>query len=48
MTEKQSIKSNYIIPAVDIYNIDYQGILCSSPENPGYGGNEDMEQGDDL
>ena len=48
MKETPSFFEEYISPALICYEITNEGVLCSSPIDPGYGGNEDMEEGDEL
>ncbi len=45
------MKKNFIeYVAPEAASIDFiaEGVLCGSPVDPGYGGGEDMEEGDDL
>lgn len=48
--EKQVYNGDkYLSPtAVPVTIISEGTLLTTSPVNPGYGGNEDMEEGDDL
>ena len=48
MNKGVSYSKKYLMPDVKCIDFTSEGILCSSPVNPGYGGNEDMEEGDDL
>ena len=42
-------RDKYLSPTTIPLNIISEGVLLTtSPVNPGYGGNEDMEEGDDL
>ena len=45
---KSDLSGHYIAPDVICINCSLEGVLCSSPGDPGYGGNEDMEEGDEL
>ena len=45
---KSDLSEQYIAPDVICINCSLEGVLCSSPVDPGYGGNEDMEEGDEL
>lgn len=46
MSEKLFI--DYVAPESVSINVISEGLLCSSPIDPGYGGGEDMEEGDEL
>lgn len=48
MNNPLSFCEEYIAPALICYEITNEGVLCSSPIDPGFGGNEDMEEGDEL
>ena len=45
---KSDLSEHYIAPNVICIHYSLEGVLCSSPGDPGYGGNEDMEEGDEL
>lgn len=45
---KSNCFEQYLAPEVTCINCSLEGVLCSSPVDPGYGGNEDMEEGDEL
>lgn len=38
----------YVTPESICIDVEMEGVLCGSPGNPGAGGGEDMEEGDDL
>ena len=45
---KSVLSGHYIAPDVVCIHYTFEGLLCTSPKDPGYGGNEDMELGDEL
>ena len=45
---KTDMSGHYIAPEVICIHYTFEGMLCGSPVDPGYGGNEDMEEGDEL
>lgn len=45
---KSNCSERYLAPEVICMHNPYEGVLCGSPVDPGYGGNEDMEEGDEL
>ena len=42
------IAETYVAPGMACMDVITEGVLCSSPGDPGYGGGEDMEQGEEL
>lgn len=42
------MKKTYVSPISECVEVFPESVLCGSPENPGYGGGEDMEDGGDL
>ena len=48
MMDKIFYPNRYESPKVEYLDFGVEGVLCSSPVDPGFGGNEDMEEGDDL
>ena len=38
----------YVAPKSICIDVEMEGVLCGSPSDPGAGGGEDMEEGDDL
>lgn len=45
---KSTCSELYLAPEVTFIHYTSEGVLCYSPIDPGYGGNEDMEEGDEL
>lgn len=38
----------YVAPDLTCIDVISEGVMCTSPGDPGYGGNEDMEEGEEL
>ena len=46
--DKKTIAVPYEAPVFTCVEVISEGVLCSSRVDPGYGGGEDMEEGDEL
>lgn len=48
MNKDKCIMELYVAPVMTCMDVIAEGMLCTSPVDPGYGGGEDMEEGDEL
>ena len=48
MNKDECIVELYVAPEMACMDVIAEGMLCTSPTDPGYGGGEDMEEGEEL